>query len=175
MEDDIITRQELAREIAFMLDEDGVTDQDITATIKNMRERIAAGDGEVTMVANLEALEDAKRELDYWNGTAAEHEQQAAAAPAPRLYSRIFVVDDNRQGVAREQIVDVLSAGALGVIEQDLTAAGFSRVVAIGDSIVASGTSIIYYKPDEDAYISKSAWASDINMVFEALTRGGVQ
>lgn len=178
--DEIMTRQEMAREIAFLLDEDGVTNEDIDETMTMMRERIAEGDGGYTMAANLIALEDAKAELDYWTGTAAEYEEEQGTqedvplpAPLPRLYSRIFVVDDNRQGVAREQVVEILSAGALGVIERDLQDAGFSRIVAIGDGTVSAGTSLIYYKPDADQYVSKSAWAQDINMLFEALTRKG--
>lgn len=170
---DMMDRQETARELAFLIDEDGITDEELDETMREMREQVEAGAGR-PMADNLQILEDARREMDCWS-EAAEQGASVPPAPAPAPYARVYVIDDNRHGVAREQIVEILSAGALSVVEQDLKAAGFSRVISIRDGSVTAGTSIIYYLPSTEAYISKGAWAQDINMIFDALTRKGMK
>lgn len=150
------------REIAFMLDEDGITTEELRTVLAGMAEEIKSGNDTSTMLDNYQDLRDAERELRYWEGTAAEHE----AAPAPGtvqnpLTAKLYIIDDNRKGVAREQVLQVV-VGVLDVMCKDLEENGFCRVATITDESVTSRSSIIFYKPSHSDFVT---WEEHVDIV----------
>jgi hypothetical protein len=155
--------EDTSREIAFMLDEDGVTTEELQEVMQDMAEGIKAGNDGQTMVDNYYTLKQAGRELDYWEGTAAEHE--VAPAPAP-LSSKIYIIDENRKGIAREQVLQV-AVDVLDVMGMDLESNGFCKVATIVDESVSSRSSVIFYKPAHSEYIK---WEEHVDIVGTVLS-----
>lgn len=165
-----MTNRELGRELAFQLDEDGVTAAELRDVMAYMADRIRGGEDTPEMLHNYEVMREAEREMAYWEGTAAEHaSDEGAVAPAPSPVSRVFVIDDNRMGVAREQAIPCLSAMAQSVIERDLADQGFARVTEIPDAGVTGGRSTIWFKPARDTYISGSEHRAMFDMLFDIM------
>lgn len=152
--------ENIGREIAFMLDEDGTTTEELHKVLETMSGEIKSGNDTTTMLDNYQDLRDAERELRYWEGTAAEHEAAPAPAPNP-MTSKLYIIDDNRKGVAREQVLQV-AVGVLDVMCKDLEENGFCRVATIADESVTSRSSIIFYKPSHADFVT---WEEHVDIV----------
>lgn len=161
-----------ARELAFALDEEKVTAAELRDVLAYMAGRIKSGDDGQTMLDNYWALKQALGELEYWEGTAAEHEAAGAVTPAPAPFSKLFVIDDNRKGIAREQAVPVMSEAARAVLAADLTEQGFCRVTGVPDASVTNGVSHIYYKPGREEYVPMSEHNRQLDLLFASILRG---
>jgi len=148
--------ENMGREIAFMLDEDGTTTEELRGVLEDMASEIRNGNDTPVMLDNYFDLKQAERELTYWEGTAAS----CSAAPAPRS-SKIYIIDDNRKGVAREQVLQV-TVDVLEVMCKDLEENGFNRVAIIVDESVSSRSSVIFYKPSRTDYVT---WEEHVDIV----------
>lgn len=89
----------------------------------------------------------------------------------PIPIARVFAIDENRPGIARQQIIDVLSPTAMNAISADLMAAGFAKVCDISDGDTSSGEAIIFYKPSTNDYIPRQQHAEELDRMFEAFFR----
>ena len=158
---------DISREIAFMLDEDGTTAEELRRKLAEMEQAIKGGEDTDIMLDNYHVLRDAKRELDYWEGTAAEHEAATTAQP---LTSNIYIIDDNRGGVAREQVLRV-TVDVMGAMEKDLEANGFKRIATIADEGVTSRSSVIFYKPSHAEYVPWEEHVDIVGTLMAATTR----
>ena len=159
---------DMAREIAFMIDEDGTTNEELQAVLCELEERINAGEANTTMIDNYYTLKDAERELDYWEGTAREKEAQASPGrPAP--VSVFFVIDDGRKGIAREQRVEAITETALGVIRSELREGDFVHVANVPDGSVTNGVSEIWFKPNPRDYILTRSHNEEVTDIINAL------
>jgi len=165
-----------ARELAFALDEERVTAAELRDVLAYMADRIKDGDEGQTMLDNYWILKQALGELEYWEGTAAEHEaeeqNEGGVVPAPAPFSKLFVIDDNRKGIAREQAVPVMSETARAVLSSDLTEQGFCRVTGVPDASVTSGVSHIYYKPPREEYVPMAEHNRQLDLLFASILRG---
>lgn len=164
--------RDIARDIAFMLDQDGVTTRDMQPVLENMESRIKSGEENGTLVDNYYDLKEAERELDYWEGTARQHEQEKEVPVAPAPITRIFVYDDNRKGISREQKLDIITETSIGVIEADLSREGFEKVIAVPDASTRTGLSWIWFKPSAERYVRVEEKNHEINAILKALAGG---
>lgn len=156
-----------AREVAFMLDEDGVTTEDLERTMQDMAERVERDGGPEVLVDNLLTLEEAKQELDRWEGGSSDTIPQR---PVP--FAKVLAIDENRPGVARQQVIEVLSQNAMVVIFQDLEAADFAKVCDIADAGTQTGVAAIFYKPSTQKWVSREEHGRQLDMMFDAFFRG---
>lgn len=158
--------ENIAREIAFMLDEDNITNEELQGVLSNLEDRIKSGEDNETMLANYRTLKDAERELDSWE-EAPRGQHQPTGAPVP--VSVFFVIDDARTGVAREQRIEVITSTALSAIRFDLRAGGFLHVANVPDAGTTTGTSEIWFKPSPDDYIAIKDHTREINTILKRL------
>ena len=184
-------RNDIATELAYRLDEDEVTTKELAEVIEGMHERMGREPMNTTLRENCWSLEDAMQELLYWEATAEAAEdyggeltvgetveeqrrrESGGTSRRPLPFSRLFVIDENRQGVAREQIIDALTQSALPVYEGDLVENGFARVVTVTDPVATSGMSTVYYRPDGDRWILASDHRKELDLLFSSLVGGG--
>lgn len=158
--------ENVAREIAFMLDEDNITNEELQAVLCELEDRIKSGEDNPTMVDNYHVLKDAERELDSWE-EAPRGQHQPTGAPVP--VSVFFVIDDGRTGVAREQRLEVITTTALAAIRVDLKDGGFVHVANVPDGGTTTGTSEIWFKPSPDDYIAIRDHTREINTILKRL------
>lgn len=159
--------ENIAREIAFMLDEDNITNEELQGVLSNLEDRIKSGEDNETMLANYRTLKDAERELDSWGEAHAGKSQAMTGRPVP--VSVFFVIDDARTGVAREQRIEVITSTALSAIRFDLRAGGFLHVANVPDAGTTTGSSEIWFKPDPEDYIAAKDHARGINAILKTL------
>lgn len=161
----------IIRDLAWQLDHDGETAASMEETLEAMADRIGHEPDNATLVHNFIVLSDARRELQYMEGTAAEYEREVASK-APTPYASVYAVDGDRTGVARQNRIEALSEGAMNVICMDLVADGYDKVIDIVEPTVATGVATVYYRPSRDRYITAKDHARDINLIFDAFARG---
>lgn len=159
-----------ARELAFDLDAEGTTVMELDSVLATMEDRMRQEPGNQTLEDNYNILLEARQELDYWEGTAREHEAQLP--PRPAVHQVIWAIDDNRTGVAREQRIEALTPSAATVICKDLEGDGFCKVTDITSPSNPAGTSPIYYKPNSNTYVAQSVEWMQMRMMFEMFMRG---
>lgn len=162
----------IVTDIAFQLDQEGITTRDMQPVLESMETRIKRGEENTALVDNFYTLKDVERELDYWEGTARQHEQEEEVPVATTPVTRMFVYDDNRKGISREQRIDVITETALAVIEADLSREGFEKVIAVPDASTKTGVSWIWFKPSAERYVRVEEKNKEINAILKALTGG---
>lgn len=164
--------RDIERDIAFQIDQDGVTTKDMQPVLEGMESRIKSGEANQTLVDNYYTMKEVERELDYWEGTARQHEQEKEVPVAAAPITRIFVYDDNRKGISREQKLDIITETALAVIEADLFREGFDKVIAVPDASTTAGIAWIWFKPSSERYVRVEEKNREINAILKALAGG---
>lgn len=154
-----------AREVAWHLEQDGETPDSVSHILAEMADRVGHEPENDVLMDNFLTLTEAKKELEYMEGTAAEYERQQQA---PQAYGVVYAIHGERRGIARTQRVVALSERAEHVICTDLEGEGFDHVIDIAEAGTQSGMAHVYYRPDSEAYVPRAEHARELDMMFEA-------
>lgn len=161
-----------AREVAWHLEQDGETPESVSRILAGMADRVGHEPENDVLMDNFMTLTEAKKELEYMQGTAAEYErqqqQQQQQQAAPQAYGVVYAIHGERRGVARTQRIVSLSERAEHVICHDLEGEGFDHVIDIAEAGTQSGLAHVYYRPDPEAYVPRAEHAKELDMMFEA-------
>lgn len=161
----------MIKDLACEMEQDGVTTKDMQGVLEGMETRIKSGEDNPTLLDNYYDLKEIERELDWMEGTARQHEAEERLVPTKPI-TVLFVYDDNRSGVAREQRVDVITETARTVIELDLHRQGFEKVIAVPSAEATSGLAWIWFKPSSERYVLVTDKNKEINAILAALIGG---
>lgn len=153
------------REVAWHLEQDGETPESVSRILAEMADRVGHEPENEVLMDNFLTLTEARKELEYMQGTAAEYERQQQT---PQAYGVVYAIHGERRGIARTQRIVSLSERADHVICADLEGEGFDHVIDIAEAGTQSGLAHVYYRPDPEAYVPRAEHAKELDMMFEA-------